>query len=298
LAGAQAKFALARDRAGLWYEATGPTPSTHIVKPGIGQYRDQALNEHICMRAAARLGLAPAATEFTEFGGQPALVVTRYDRRRVRGSEEILRVHQEDMCQALSVYPTKKYESSGGPTAARIADLLVNRSSAPADDLRAFVRALAYNYLIGAPDAHAKNYSVLLAGSDVRAAPLYDVASGFPYRPTRTDHELDKVAMAIGGIRKFGAVAGKHWGRLARDCRVDEDWLRGEVAQLCGSLPDAIATEFAPYQTTHPDMRERMLAAVQSHVARSAAALKSPQSGTWEAPAHTGTRARVDVRHN
>lgn len=296
LAGAQAKFALARDRAGRWYEATGDAPSTHIIKPGIGQYRDQALNEHICMRTAVHLGFATAATEFTEFAGQPALVVTRYDRRRARDSDEILRVHQEDMCQAMSVYPNKKYESSGGPTATRIADLLAARSSAAADDIRHFVRAVAYNYLIGAPDAHAKNYSVLLAGADVRAAPLYDIASGFPYEPTRADHELDLAAMAVGGRRGFGTVEGRHWDRLAQQTRVDPQWLRAEVRQMSDSLPDAMATEFAPYEKSQPALRERMLTAVESHVGRTAAALDSPQGGTWVAPAHARARARIDVR--
>lgn len=296
LAGAQAKFTLARDRGGRWYETIGAAPSTHIIKPGIGQYRDQALNEHVCMRTAARLGLPVAPTEFTEFDGQPALVVTRYDRRRVRDSDDVARVHQEDMCQALSVYPTKKYESSGGPTAARIAGLLASRSSTPADDVRHFLRAVAYNYLVGAPDAHAKNYSVLLAGSDVRVAPLYDVASGFPYEPTRDDHELDRAAMAIGGRRTFGSVEGRHWDRLARECRADPEWLRAEVAEMCRSLPDAMATEFAPYTKSHPELRDRLLSTVESHVARSAAALYSPQSRTWAAPGHTRARRRIDVR--
>jgi serine/threonine-protein kinase HipA len=296
LAGAQAKFALARDRAGRWYEATGAAPSTHIIKPGIGQFRDQALNEHICMRTATRLGIAAARTEFIEFDGHPALVVTRYDRRRVRDSEEILRVHQEDMCQALSVYPNRKYESSGGPTAARIANLLATRSSAPIEDVRPFVRAVAYNYLIGAPDAHAKNYSVLLAGADVRAAPLYDIASGFPYEPTRADHELDLAAMAIGGKRAFGTVEGRHWDRLAKACQVDVDWLRLEVSDLCESIPDAMATEFAPYATSHAGLRDRMLTAVKSHVKRSLAALSAPQIGVWTAPAHSRARTRIDVR--
>lgn len=296
LAGAQAKFALARDRAGRWYEATGAAPSTHIIKPGIGQYRDQALNEHICMQTAARLGMKVARTEFIEFDGRSALVVTRYDRRRVRGTEAVRRVHQEDLCQALSVYPNKKYESSGGPTADQIASLLATRGSAPREDVRLFVRAVAYNFLIGAPDAHAKNYSVLLAGADVRSAPLYDIASGFPYEPTRADHELNLAAMALGGQRRFGSVEGRHWDHFARACQVDEEWLREEVTGLGQSVPDAMATAFAPYATSHPELRDRMLTAVTSHVARSVAALHAPQADTWVAPAHARARGRIDVR--
>ena len=47
--------------------------------------------------------------------------------------------------------------------------------------VRRFADALAWNWIIGGTDAHAKNYSLLLSGSDVRLAPLYDIASALPY---------------------------------------------------------------------------------------------------------------------
>jgi hypothetical protein len=40
-----------------------------------------------------------------------------------------------------------------------------------------FADALIWNWLIAGTDAHAKNYSVLLAGNDIRLAPLYDMSS-------------------------------------------------------------------------------------------------------------------------
>jgi HipA-like protein len=157
-----------------------------------------------------------------------------------RVSERDIAEHQEDMCQALSVYPWRKYEASGGPTAARIASLLWESGSEPSSDVPAFVRAVAFNYLMGAPDAHAKNYSLLLAGSKVSLAPLYDVASSLPYEPTTADHELDLAAMGIGGEKKFGQVTGAHWGKLARQCRVSADRVRAIVQELATDIPGAL----------------------------------------------------------
>ena len=55
-----------------------------------------------------------AAAEIAEFGGRRTLVVERFDRRWTQDGR-LLRLPQEDCCQALSVPPTRKYQSDGGP---------------------------------------------------------------------------------------------------------------------------------------------------------------------------------------
>lgn len=278
LAGAQSKFALAQDRDGNWFEPRGDAPSTHIVKPGVASYRDQALNEHVCLQAARALGMSAVRTSFEHFAGQPALVVTRYDRRRVRGGDAVTRVHQEDMCQALSVYPRKKYESSGGPGAARIARLLRETALNPAEEVQRFAEAVAFNYLVGAPDAHAKNYSVLLTPTSVVLAPLYDVASAFPYEPTRHDSELHLAAMSVGGQREFGSVLGEHWDRFAAGCGIDRDSMRETVARLAKALPGALEDSLTPYVTSYAALRTRLLSAVTQHADRTLAGLAQRSS--------------------
>jgi serine/threonine-protein kinase HipA len=111
------------------------------------------------MATARLLGVNAAKTEYRVFDGELAVVVERYDRR-VDESGTVVREHQEDMCQALSVLARYKYEDEGGPGAAQIADLL--RDIAAQDDVWRFIEALAFNYLIEAPDGHAKNFSMLL----------------------------------------------------------------------------------------------------------------------------------------
>ena len=94
----------------------------------------------------------------------------RYDR--VRTDAGIRRVHQEDICQAMGLLPTQKYQSDGDPGVRQIVELLTTFSTAPAEDTKTFVGAIAFNWLVAGTDAHAKNYALLLgAESRIRLAP-------------------------------------------------------------------------------------------------------------------------------
>lgn len=178
LAGAQPKTALLlqNDR---WGIPSGSIPTTHILKPPTGHFDGHAENEHICLMLARNLGLPAAQSKVRRFKDEVAIVVERYDRQQ-KGND-IIRVHQEDTCQALGIMPTKKYQNEGGPSATNIIDLLRTYSTDRDTDLDTFVTALGFNWLIAGTDAHAKNYSLLLSGPDVRLAPLYDIASILPY---------------------------------------------------------------------------------------------------------------------
>jgi serine/threonine-protein kinase HipA len=61
LAGAQAKTALMRSGE-RWGVPSGSTPTTHILKPAVAGLDDHDLNEHLCLDAARRAGLAAART--------------------------------------------------------------------------------------------------------------------------------------------------------------------------------------------------------------------------------------------
>ncbi len=112
LPGQQEKFALVR-RNDRWFSATGSAATTHIIKPGIGRMHHQALVEYATMRAAGQVGLDIAHVDFTHFGNEPAIVVERFGRVEVDG--EVVRVHQEDFCQAAGRMPNCKYETHDGP---------------------------------------------------------------------------------------------------------------------------------------------------------------------------------------
>jgi serine/threonine-protein kinase HipA len=274
LAGAQAKFAL-QLKDGAWYEAAGAEPTTHIVKPGVDGFRSQALNEHISLQTARRAGLSAARSRFERFGLEPALVVERYDRRR--GEDGVLqRLHQEDLCQATGTYPRDKYESEGGPGAAQIVELLRTHSTRRfrQSNLDGFVDALAFQVLIRAPDAHAKNYSILLADSAVRLAPLYDVASAAPY-DSRTQPGLRSSAMAIGGRRDFVEIDLGRWERFASRARLDPHAVIDRVSSLAERIPDAMSDAFAAEAERSGDDVGEMRARMLDPVARSCEAVRS-----------------------
>lgn len=239
LGGAQAKTALHR-RDGRWGVASGSTPTTHILKPTIAGFEDHHLNEHICMTAARTIGLAAAVTRIERFDDETAIVVERFDR--TSRNDELLRIHQEDLCQALSVPPTRKYQSDGGPSPGQIAGLL--RAAIPSPhaevDLWRFADALAFNWLIVGTDAHAKNYALLLSGTQTRLSPLYDIASYLPYDDSRT-HKA-KLAMKIGddySIRHSDRRSA--WGQTAGELGLDADRLIERVLDLAAQVPDAVA---------------------------------------------------------
>ena len=219
LGGTQGKFAL-RLREGTWFQCGGSAATTHIVKPGITRLKYQALDEYASMLLAKEVGLPASSVAYRCFEDEPAIIVARYDRRELPDGV-VLRVHQEDMCQALSVMPDHKYTFEGGPAASDVIDLL-RRADPTGQSVLSFVGMLFFNYLIGAPDAHAKNYSVLLASDgSASLAPLYDVASILPYE--QLGRIESRAAMGIGGENRFGRVGKGAVGRFARQNGLNED---------------------------------------------------------------------------
>jgi serine/threonine-protein kinase HipA len=106
-----------------------------------------------------------------------------------------------------------------------------------ADAVRRFADALIWNWLIAGTDAHAKNYSLLLADNQVRLAPLYDIASALPYGV----HEKKlRLAMKIGG--DYGVFPHRNtWPAAAGDLGLDSDALVGRVRQQAALAPDVFA---------------------------------------------------------
>ena len=235
LAGAQPKTALLfqNDR---WGIPSGRLPTTHILKPPTGQFDGHAENEHICLKLARSLGLPAAQSTVMRFKKEIAIVVERYDRQR-KGND-IIRVHQEDVCQALGIMPTKKYQNEGGPSAFDIVQLLRTYSTDREADLETFIDALGFNWIIAGTDAHAKNYSLLLSGRRIRLAPLYDVASILPYDDF--DFQKMKLAMKVGGEYKLSLIGLRQWQKFAREMRIDTDALVERLAAMAERLPDEV----------------------------------------------------------
>jgi len=234
LAGAQPKTAYYR-KGNKWGIPNGRIPTTHILKPPLPDFDGHTENEHFCLQLANKVGLPSAKSEIVRFASETAIVIERYDRRWV--GERLVRVHQEDMCQALAVDPASKYQAQGGPGIPAIMNQVLSASSQPSADRRNFMRAVAFNFIIGGTDAHAKNYSVLLGPQgSVRFAPLYDTASILPYEP---DIRRLKFPMKIGTHYNLDEIRPRHWEHTARLSNYPAEQAVEHVRSLIEVLPDS-----------------------------------------------------------
>ena len=245
LGGAQSKMAL-RHHAGTWYACEGSEATTHILKPGVVGYNDQALDEYLCQRVASELGLPAAQVAYATFGEERAVVIERYDRA-MREDGTVERIHQEDMCQALGVDPSRKYAEQGGPSSPDVIALLSKTGKNSPSNLRTFILFLFFNYLMGATDAHAKNYSVLLGeGGFARIAPLYDVASIAPYQSLSPRRRKPlRAAMSIGGENRFGMLKAENLEMLAHNALlvgsgVTYEWIAASALRMAQAIPTAL----------------------------------------------------------
>jgi serine/threonine-protein kinase HipA len=180
LGGIQGKLAVVADdeRIGL---PEGLEPSTHILKPapilldGRERYPGIATAEAMSLNFCARLGLTVPRVRVLSLETGPALLIERYDRvRSTDGS--VSRLHQEDLGQALGIISVNKYqEYKDTPSLRQLVEVLRQYGAATQRTLVELVGRIAAHALITNCDAHAKNWSVLLTGTEVALAPVYDV---------------------------------------------------------------------------------------------------------------------------
>lgn len=223
IAGAQEKTALLWHE-GRWLFPHGSTPTTHIFKLPIGlvgnmkaDMRSSVENEWLCSKIVKAYGLPIARCEIARFEDQKALIVERFDRRLASDNSWLLRLPQEDMCQATGTPSLRKYQSHGGPGIAEIMEILSGSITA-LDDRVNFFKAQLIFWILAATDGHAKNFSIALKpGGNFQATPLYDVLSAHPIIGTAVNMLLPqqaKMAMSIRGTRNhyhIHKIKRRHW---------------------------------------------------------------------------------------
>lgn len=207
LAGAQNKLPVYMEDERIFI-ATGNAPSTHILKPPIKDLEDTVENETFCMMLAQKLGLQTPQVSIHR-GLDKLYIIQRYDRNRDKEGN-LVRLHQEDFCQALGFLPDQKYESEGGPSLVDCFRLLQEKSISPAADRLALLKWVIFNFLIGNADAHAKNLAMIFTSHGPRIAPFYDLICTQVY-PDLTQ----RLAMGIGGENRPAWVQKRHWERFS-----------------------------------------------------------------------------------
>jgi serine/threonine-protein kinase HipA len=248
IAGAQEKTALLywKDK---WYVPHGTTATTHIIKPQIGtlpngiDLTNSVENEYFCLELVAALGLPVAKSRIIDFTGKRVLAIERFDRVWTRDDGRLLRLPQEDCCQALSVPPARKYESEGGPGIREIVELLKG-SDTPDADQRTFFKAQIVFWLLGATDGHAKNFSIRLApGGRFRLTPLYDITSTQPSLDVGhiTQNQM-KLAMAIGTNRHYNVhtIVGRHFMQTAKSAGLPDKMVKELIQELTETAASSV----------------------------------------------------------
>lgn len=276
LAGAQPKTALVHDGE-RWGVPSGSIPTTHILKPPAQTDLDGFhVNEHFCLKLAQKLGLAVAESTVRSFDGEAAIVVARYDRRRLENGQ-LVRLHQEDACQSLAVPPRTKYEAYGGPGAPAIAQLLIDEADDPDLDVGAFFDALALNWVIAGTDAHAKNYSLLIGPGSVRMAPLYDLISTLPY-PHWISYRRAKLAMRVDREYLVWKIGPRHWRGLADRCDLDPEPFMDRIGELVTAIPAAVyqSAEEVRAEGLDHEIVDRLEEEIGDHIERCLRILAEP----------------------
>lgn len=206
IAGAQEKTAFLYHKK-RWCEPIKQTPTSHIFKLPIGyiahqqiDLKDSCENEWLCSVIAKSFGLPVADCEVLQFEDVKVLSVARFDRRLSDDKIWLMRLPQEDLCQALGVSYNTKYQSDGGPGIRAIMKLLLGSANA-SKDRDTFYKAQILFWLIAGIDGHAKNFSLFIEPEGrYRLTPLYDIISAYPLIANKQLHAKKiKMAMALKG---------------------------------------------------------------------------------------------------
>lgn len=262
VAGMQEKTALLywRDQ---WMRPIGATPTTHIIKLPIGSHlngldlANSVENEWLCHLVVSAFGLPIAHSEMRVFEDESCLVVERFDRK-LHPDNGIVRIPQEDLCQATGTPSARKYESQGGPGIRDCLKLLLGANDTLGDRHR-FLSAQFVFWLLCAIDGHAKNFSLILRPQGAYSlAPLYDVMSAYPLigkGKGKIAPQQAEMAMAIWGKTKhdkWQGMARRHWQRTLLDCAISKpdefiDQILVKVSEVCQAVESKLPKDFPDY---------------------------------------------------
>ncbi|SCK09510.1 serine/threonine-protein kinase HipA [Variovorax sp. HW608] len=278
LAGAQEKDAYLWWN-GAWHKPRGTTPTTHIFKLPLGliggrqaDFTTSVDNEWLCLKLLKAYGLPTADATIAAFGKQRVLVVERFDRR-MTSDGRLLRLPQEDFCQATGTSPLVKYENEGGPGLVKLFSMLQQSANA-AEDMRTLMASQVLFWLLRAPDGHAKNFSIqLLAGGAFRLTKMYDVMSAYPILgngPNQWSPYEVKMAMALLGKNRHHnmvTIQRRHFNSTAQKVGFGRD-AEDIIQELIAKTPSAITEvrEQLPKDFS-PLVADRVLDGLQAAVA-------------------------------
>jgi serine/threonine-protein kinase HipA len=187
------------------------------------------------MKFAQSLGIPVAEiTILPTTSGRPVFIAKRFDR-----TPDGKKIHTEDLAQATGLPPASKYTGSIEQIVKAI--FANERKTAPSTerDRENFLNVTLFNYLIGNPDNHFKNFSVIhgVNGGDrtLSLTPFYDLfpakvyakndneETGITLLGRRTNFNLEdfcdleeRLGMSRGSADKFAALFQNKLSELTR----------------------------------------------------------------------------------
>ena len=185
-------------------------PTTHIIKTPVKDLQGVITNEAYCMTLAKNMGFDVPDVDILKVRDISLYAVKRYDRKI--GQQDIVRLVQEDFCQALNRNSQQKYNYS----LKECFDLIRRECSHPIEDSRKLFNLVLFNGLIGNADGHAKNISLLHNENGTALAPFYDLVSTLVY-PQFTKKMPMKIA---GKKRNFAHLQRHHFDSLSEEVRM------------------------------------------------------------------------------
>ena len=151
-------------------------------------------NEFACMRLARRCGLEVPDVKLHA----NALLVQRFDRIFNEATDQLEKVHVEDMLQVMDFFPNSKYSMEYDDLLGAMLELEVSKATL-LDALRLFV----FSYLIGNGDLHAKNVSLVKYGQQWKLSPVYDLLSTLPFKDVLPGAERMALSLADESFGRY-----------------------------------------------------------------------------------------------
>jgi serine/threonine-protein kinase HipA len=250
VAGAQEKTPLLKIGQ-QWTKPIGSTPTSHIMKLPMGELpqvgidlTDSCENEFICLELARAFGFNVANSEVLYFGEQKVLSVERFDRRYASDGSWLMRLPQEDFCQAMGISSAQKYQSDGGPGIIDCLNLLT--ASSNGKDRATFFKTQIFFWLIAAIDGHGKNFSVFLEPENsYRMTPVYDVLSAYPVISKKIlQPQKIEMAMSLKGKNthwKWKGIQPRHFISTAEHVKYPVDKAISHYEYFIDNVENAIA---------------------------------------------------------
>lgn len=162
----------------------------------------------------------------------------------------------------------------------------MERTHSPWHARRDLLSRACFQFLIGNPDAHAKNYALVHRQYGIELAPFYDLNNAAAFE-SHFKARRPRLAMAVGGERNPDLLTYDHWEAFAREIGMDEGEVMDMLLGMAARMPQAMAMARGAVAGTEADT-ELLDVAVNDVTKRCTSVLSWPRRSARRRPALSG----------